>query len=231
MGNCWRTPANRPIEKEMKMGNMREISIEECNAVFGGTITVNGNPPVVPKTSGWIDPQLLSSLMGGSYGGYLRTQALILATQAAPDVALDDERVEQEPEPTPEPEIVVNGITAKLDAELHKKADNLTSQLLLMGTVLTGGIGIETALFAKLVGVVGKELAIRIAAGGALLGDLALDKAVNKAVYDVLLNNAIKDFQDDGRINSSTLQDWEAYNQFIEEYNAYVDKLSPKNTE
>jgi hypothetical protein len=96
---------------------------------------------------------------------------------------------------------------------------------------LTGGIGIETALFAKLVGVVGKELAIRIAAGGALLGDLALDKAVNKAVYDVLLNNAIKDFQDDGRINSSTLQDWEAYNQFIEEYNAYVDKLSPKNTE
>jgi hypothetical protein len=36
MGNCWSTPANRPIEKEMKMGNMREISIEECNAVFGG---------------------------------------------------------------------------------------------------------------------------------------------------------------------------------------------------
>jgi hypothetical protein len=37
MGNCWRTPAIRPIiEKEMNMGNMREISIEECNAVFGG---------------------------------------------------------------------------------------------------------------------------------------------------------------------------------------------------
>ncbi len=77
------------------MGNMREISIEECNAVFGGTITVNGNPPVVPKTSGWIDPQLLSSLMGGSYGGYLRTQALILATQAAPDVALDEGHVDE----------------------------------------------------------------------------------------------------------------------------------------
>jgi hypothetical protein len=79
----------------MNMGNMREISIEECNAVFGGTITVNGNPPVVPKTSGWIDPQLLSSLMGGSYGGYLRTQALILATQAAPDVALDEGHVDE----------------------------------------------------------------------------------------------------------------------------------------
>jgi hypothetical protein len=74
----------------MNMGNMREISIEECNAVFGGTITVTGR-----KTSGWIDPQLLSSLMGGSYGGYLRTQALILATQAAPDVALDEGHVDE----------------------------------------------------------------------------------------------------------------------------------------
>jgi hypothetical protein len=213
------------------MGNMREISIEECNAVFGGEIVVIGNPPVVPQTSGWIDPQLLSSLMGGSYGGYLRTQALILATQAAPDVALDEGHVDEGDDDGDKDVIVVSGITAKLDAQLHKKADNLTFQLLLMGTVLTGGIGLETALFAKLVGAVGKELAMRIAAGGALLGDLALEKAVNKVVYDVLLDNAIKDFQDDGSINSSTLQDWKAYNQFIEEYNAYVDKLSPKNPE
>jgi hypothetical protein len=46
--------------------------------------------------------------MGGSYGGYLRTQALILATQAAPDVALDEGHVDEGDD---DEEIIVNGMT------------------------------------------------------------------------------------------------------------------------
>ena len=34
------------------MSNMREISVEECNAVFGGIIIVNGFPPSTPPNPG-----------------------------------------------------------------------------------------------------------------------------------------------------------------------------------
>ena len=194
------------------MGNMREISLDECGKVSGGWDVV-GRKKYFDSTGGTNVRfgELISS-------GIMSNPELI---EYSEDGGVDEG----------DEEIVVNGITAKLEGELHKSADKLTNQLLLMGTLLTGGIGAEAALFENLVAVVGRELAARIAAGGALLGDMAVEKSLNDKVYNVLLNNAVKDFEDDGRINRSTEQDWKAYDQFIKEYNAYVENLSPDEPE
>ncbi len=59
---------------------LRQLTHEEMGFVSGGdggTVVIGAPPP--PSSFGGIDPQLLDALMGGSYGGYLQSQALINA--------------------------------------------------------------------------------------------------------------------------------------------------------
>ena len=85
------------------MGNMREISIEECNAVFGGndTITVTGNKTRPGNTDS-------SAIYGHMYGGSILPSGIMSNPEVA-EPALVDTDGDQVPD---SPEIVVTaGVT------------------------------------------------------------------------------------------------------------------------
>jgi hypothetical protein len=190
----------------MNMSNMREISIEECNAVFGGTITVNGNPPVAPKTSGWIDPQLLSSLMGGSYGGYLRTQALILATQAAPDVALDEGHVDEGDDDGDKDVIVVLGLDPSKLATMRDHANWMAPILMGLVVVGTGSWGVSAGKYTLqiLTSLVGsKEASAIVAAVTSAGGEQYAQQLLADKLYKGMRDRYIQDMADDGVYNQS----------------------------
>lgn len=95
------------------MGNMREISIEECNAVFGGTdepdeIVVKARKKVNSSDDGGTGSMWLS-LIGGGGGGYVDLASLLSDFFNAEDGEVDEGDDDGDGILNRDEEIVVNG--------------------------------------------------------------------------------------------------------------------------
>jgi hypothetical protein len=122
-------------------------------------------------------------------------------------------------------EIVVNGITPALELKLRATAHDATVAVVALALLATGGIALESALFNRLVGVVGDGWAKFLSGAGAFGVDQALQEAIEQSIYERLLADAIKDFDDDGKINGSQdlKKGLEELERQIKEYNDYVN--------
>ncbi len=203
------------------MGNMREISIEECNAVFGGTddIVVSGRRPVPGSTN-----------FTGTYGYEYGSSIISAGIMSNPEVAYDPDT-----EDNAEEIVVTAQIPLPNQILIREQAKTITNGLIIMGAILAGPIVVEgTALIAALTPALGAGTAIVVTGRalhvGGVVGAMITSDIIENAIYETLAEDWLKDYQDDGKINNSHVYQTPGYKHAVDQYNEAAKEWNERMT-
>lgn len=189
------------------MGNMREISIEECMRVSGGAdepdeIVVVGSKRVkCSSDSGGSGAMWLSLIGGGGGGGYVD-----LASLLSDFFDVEDGEVDEGDDDGDKDVIVVLGLDPSKLATMRDHANWMAPILMGLVVVGTGSWGVSAGKYALqiLTSLVGsKEASAIVAAVTSAGGEQYAQQLLADKLYKGMRDRYIQDMADDGVYNQS----------------------------
>lgn len=192
------------------MGNMREISAEECGKVSGGIIIVDGYPPT-PGGGGndnsGTDGAVMYLNMNSTifdYSHLFGQNPRTVSENPEADGDYDGDGIPDSIDNEDNRTIEVTAFSTEHMNSLRDQAQQITLAFTIMAGIGTGGIAWEAGIIAFLTRQFGPQIAGMIIGGATPVGGALTEDALTNFFVKVLADNDKKDFADDGKINRST---------------------------